>query len=145
MNRIVRIRAKFILQILSILLILSLGISMTESSRMLVVMTTAPNIDEAESLAQKIVQARLAACVQILPPMTSYYFWENAVQKEAEHLLLIKTLPEKFSELQKFIQSNHSYEVPEIVALPAEKVSESYLNWIKDYLSKTIQNPESEI
>ena len=101
---------------------------------MIVVLTTAPNIGEAESLAQKIVEARLAACVQVLPPMTSFYFWENDVQKESEHLLLIKTLPEKFDELRDFIQSNHSYEVPEIVSLPAEKVSESYLGWIKDYV-----------
>jgi periplasmic divalent cation tolerance protein len=101
---------------------------------MLVVLTTTPNAEEAESLARKIVEMRLAACVQVLPPMTSFYFWENAVQKDAEHLLLIKTLPEKFDELQEFIQSNHSYKVPEIVALPAEKVSESYFNWMKDYL-----------
>lgn len=101
---------------------------------MLVVLTTAPNTEEAETLARKIVEARLAACVQILPPMKSFYFWENAVQADSEHLLLIKTLPEKFEELKDFIQANHSYSVPEIVALSAEKVSESYLCWIKDYL-----------
>lgn len=119
---------------LSILLILSSGISMIENQRAFVVLTTAPTIEEAESLAEKIVAARLAACVQVLPQMTSVYFWENAVQKDAEHLLLIKTLPEKFDELQEFIQSNHSYQVPEIVALPAERISESYLNWIKKYV-----------
>jgi periplasmic divalent cation tolerance protein len=101
---------------------------------MLVVLATAPNIEESERLAQKIVEARLAACVQVLPPMTSFYFWENAVQKESEHLLLIKTLPEKFDELEKFIQTNHSYEVPEIVALKVDKVSESYSNWVRDYV-----------
>lgn len=99
---------------------------------MLVVLTTAPNTEEAERLAQKIVEARLAACVQILPQMTSVYFWKNAVQRETEHLLLIKTLPERFNELEKFIQANHSYEVPEIVALSAEKVSENYLGWLKE-------------
>jgi periplasmic divalent cation tolerance protein len=102
---------------------------------MLVVLTATPNTEEAESLARKIVEARLAACVQILPQMTSVYFWENAVQKDAEHLLLIKTLPEKFDELKKFISAHHSYEVPEIVALAAEKVSESYLNWLNNYVS----------
>ncbi|MET0753915.1 MAG: divalent-cation tolerance protein CutA [Pyrinomonadaceae bacterium] len=103
---------------------------------MIVVLTTAPNIEEAESLAEKIVAERLAACVQILPGMKSFYFWEGAVRNEPEHLLLIKTLPEKFDALKKFIQTNHSYSVPEIVALSAEKVSESYLDWMKDYLSK---------
>lgn len=103
---------------------------------MLVVLTTAPNTEEAESLARKIVEARLAACVQVLPPMKSFYFWENEVQADSEHLLLIKTLPEKFDALEDFIRANHSYSVPEIVALPAEKVSESYLGWMKDYLAQ---------
>jgi len=101
---------------------------------MLVVLTTIPNEVEGETLARKIVEAKLAACVQVLPLMKSFYFWENAVQSETEHLLLIKTLAEKFSDLEKFIQANHSYDVPEIVALRAEKVSESYLSWVEDYL-----------
>lgn len=101
---------------------------------MLVILTTAPNTEEAESLARKIVEARLAACVQVLPAMKSFYFWEGAVQADSEHLLLIKTTDEKYAELEKFIQSNHSYEVPEIVALAAEKVSPKYLEWLTDYL-----------
>ncbi|HVE56548.1 MAG TPA: divalent-cation tolerance protein CutA [Pyrinomonadaceae bacterium] len=101
---------------------------------MLIVLTTTPNEKEAESLARKIIEARLAACVQVLPQMKSFYFWENAVQTDSEHLLLIKTLPEKYDELEKFIQSNHSYDVPEIVAIRAEKVSESYFRWLREYL-----------
>ncbi len=88
-------------------------------------------MEEAESLARKIVEANLAACVQVLPAMKSFYFWDGAIQTDSEHLLLIKTRAEKFDELETFIQANHSYEVPEIVALSAEKVSESYLNWVK--------------
>lgn len=102
---------------------------------MLVILTTTPNIEEAESLAQKIVESKLAACVQILPQMKSVYFWDGAIQTDAEHLLLIKTSDERFDELEKFIQENHSYEVPEIVALSAEKVSASYLNWISESLN----------
>ncbi len=101
---------------------------------MLVVLTTAPNIEEAETLAKKIINEKLAACVQVLPPMKSFYFWEDAIQYESEHLVLIKTLAEKFTQLENFIRANHSYKVPEIVALEAKKVSESYLNWVKDYL-----------
>ena len=67
--------------------------------------------------------------MQILPQMTSVYFWEGKVQTEPEHLLLIKTLEEKFDELSEFIKRNHSYEVPEIVAIGADKVSEDYLRW----------------
>ena len=101
---------------------------------MLIVLTTLPNEDEAETLAQKIIEAKLAACVQIQPPMKSFYVWENAVQKDVEHLILIKTLAEKFDELEKFIKANHSYDVPEIVALSADKVSEGYLNWARNYV-----------
>lgn len=104
------------------------------SSGAIVVLTTAPNTGEAETLARRIIEAKLAACVQVLPAMRSFYFWENQTQIDAEHLLLIKTLAEKFDELEKFIQKNHSYDVPEIVALPAEQVSESYLGWIENYV-----------
>lgn len=101
---------------------------------MLIVLTTTPNAEEAESLAKQIVGEKLAACVQVLPPIKSFYFWEGTVQTEIEHLLLIKTLAEKYDALETFIEANHSYDVPEIVALRAENVSAKYLSWIKDYL-----------
>lgn len=100
---------------------------------MLIVLTTTPNADEAENLARKIIEAKLAACVQVLPTMKSFYVWKDAVQTDSEHLLLIKTSDEKYAALESFIQSNHSYEVPEIVAIEAEKVSESYLNWLENH------------
>jgi periplasmic divalent cation tolerance protein len=102
---------------------------------MLVVLTTVPGSAEGEALAERIVAERLAACVQILPPMTSVYFWEDAVRKENEHLLLIKTLEEKFAELEAFVRANHSYDVPEIVAIASEYVSEPYREWLNGYLS----------
>lgn len=98
------------------------------------VLTTAPNTAEAEGLAEKIVAEKLAACVQILPHITSVYFWQEAVQKEAEHLLCIKTLDGKFEALEKFILANHSYSIPEIVAIPAKEVSKGYLDWMNAYL-----------
>ena len=101
---------------------------------MLIVLTTVAEKQAADALAKKIVESRLAACVQILPRMTSVYVWEGKLQKEAEHLLLIKTLPEKYDELQAFINANHHYDVPEIVAVDSEKVSEPYLGWIKEIL-----------
>jgi periplasmic divalent cation tolerance protein len=101
---------------------------------MLIVFTTAPTVEEASSLAGKIVEARLAACVQIMPPMTSVYVWEGEVRREPEYLLLIKTLPEKWDELERFISVNHRYEVPEIVAIDSERVSGPYLEWIAGLL-----------
>ncbi len=104
------------------------------SSGAIVVLTSVPNSEEAETIARKIIEAKLAACVQVLPTMKSFYFWNDSIQADSEHLLLIKTLTENFDELEKFIKTNHSYDVPEIVALAAERVSESYLGWMKDYL-----------
>jgi periplasmic divalent cation tolerance protein len=102
-------------------------------------MTTVADAGEGESLARLIVEARLAACVQILPKMTSVFFWKGEIQTETEHLLLIKTLEEKFDELSEFIRENHSYDVPEIIAIKAEKVSDDYMNWM---LGVTSQNRE---
>jgi periplasmic divalent cation tolerance protein len=100
----------------------------------LVVLTTVSSNEEAETLARQIVGEKLAACVQILPKMTSVYFWEGEVRSESEHLLLIKTLPEKYDELEAFIKANHSYEVPEIVAIPSKRVSDKYLDWVEESL-----------
>jgi len=101
---------------------------------MLIVMTAIDSLEKAEALARGMVDGKLAACVQVLPPMTSFYFWEGAVQREAEHLLLIKTADEKYAEAEAYILANHSYEVPEIIAIQAENVSQGYAKWLSDYL-----------
>ena len=101
---------------------------------MLVVMTTTSSLGQAGDLAEKIVASKLAACVQILSPMTAVYVWEGKMQKEREHLLLIKTLEEKYDELAALITATHSYDVPEIVAFSADKVSRPYLEWVKQSL-----------
>lgn len=101
---------------------------------MLVVFTTAPDVWEAESLAEKLVKEKLAACVQVLPQMTSFYFWEGEVQKEGEHLLLIKTVEEKYDAVMQFIRQNHSYEVPEIIALKSDDASQPYVDWLNSYV-----------
>jgi periplasmic divalent cation tolerance protein len=102
---------------------------------MLIVLTTTSNAADAETLARKIVDARLAACVQILPQVRSIYFWEGKVHTEPEHLLLIKTLPERFDELREFIVFNHPYDTPEITAIETDKVSERYNTWLSNYLT----------
>ena len=103
---------------------------------MRIVLTTVPNADEAESLANAIVENKLAACVQILPGMISVYVWEGKVQRENEHLMLIKTLPDKYVELEKFITANHSYTTPEIVAVESSEVAEPYRQWLEEILTK---------
>lgn len=101
---------------------------------MLIILTTTSTRDEAEKLADGAIFNKLAACVQILPKMTSVYFWDGKVQKDEEHLLLIKTVPEKYEELEAFIIENHSYDVPEIVAIESTKVSLEYRQWLESYL-----------
>ena len=103
---------------------------------MLIVMTTVQSLNDAGTLAEAIVESKLAACVQILPPMTSVYVWEGKVNRESEHLLLIKTLEEKYDELAALITETHSYDVPEIVAINAEKVSSPYLKWMSSVLEE---------
>jgi periplasmic divalent cation tolerance protein len=99
---------------------------------MLIVLTTTPSQEEAETLARRLVDSKLAACVQVVPQITSFYFWEGETQKDEEWLLLIKTADEKFAELEAFIEANHSYDVPEIAAVPVEKVSAKYAAWLKN-------------
>jgi periplasmic divalent cation tolerance protein len=101
---------------------------------MLIVLTTTSTTDEAESLANGLVESRLAGCVQILSKITSVYAWEGKIAKDSEHLLLIKTLPEKYETVEEYILDHHSYDTPEIVAIDAEKVSAGYLKWLTDYL-----------
>ena len=101
---------------------------------MIIIMTTIDSEEKAEGLARGIVEERLAACVQVLPRMTSYFFWEGAVQREREHLLLIKTAEEKYAEVETYIREHHSYDVPEVAAIRAEQVSEPYARWMADYL-----------
>lgn len=101
---------------------------------MLIVFTTTPTAEEAESLATGIVEEKLAACVQVLPKMRSHYFWKGEVVSEPENLLLIKTSEKKYDALESYLLSNHSYDEPEIVAVDASRISEGYLNWLEGYL-----------
>lgn len=94
-----------------------------------VVMVTAPNREEAERLACAALEARLAACVQ-LQPIASFYWWEGKITSDSELLLLFKTVPARFAALRDLILQHHSYDTPEIISLPVEDGAERYLNWI---------------
>ena len=94
-----------------------------------IVMTTASTEDEAEALAAAIVEARLAACVQV-QRVRSFYIWEDTLHREPEWVLLIKTLAGRYPALEAFIRERHSYETPEIVQLPVSAGSPDYLRWL---------------
>jgi periplasmic divalent cation tolerance protein len=98
----------------------------------IVVFVTAANHAEAEKIARVLVERRVAACAQILPPIVSIYRWQNQIEQSAEVLLLAKTMSDRFDLLAAAVRENHSYEVPEIVAVPAEQVSFPYLQWLQE-------------
>ncbi len=91
---------------------------------------TAASGEEASRLAEMLVGSRLAACVQMLPEIESVYRWKGKVRRDAEVLLLAKTTLARFPELERQIRALHSYEMPEIIALPITQASEPYLRWL---------------
>lgn len=97
----------------------------------LVVLVTCRSAKEAERIARSLVQKRLAACANILrSPVRSIYRWKGKIESAREVLLIIKTSRRGFSKLQAAIKRLHSYEVPEIIALPIAAGSQSYLSWL---------------
>ena len=94
-----------------------------------IVITTAPDRKEAESLATGILNSRLAACVQ-MADIRSFFLWEGSMQKESEVALYIKTTEASYSDLEAYIKEYHPYDVPEIIKLPITGGLPNYLNWI---------------
>ena len=96
----------------------------------LIVLITAGSQEEAEHIARTLVGERLAACVNIMPNITSVYRWEGEVQRDQEWLLLAKSRQGLLDDLVRRVQALHSYDVPEVIALPLVGGSEDYLRWI---------------
>ena len=91
---------------------------------------TAPDRDEANRIAEMLVNSRLAACVQVLPEIHSVYRWKGEVELATETLLLAKTTSDKFDELDRAVREIHSYDTPEIIGLPVSAASAPYLKWV---------------
>jgi periplasmic divalent cation tolerance protein len=96
----------------------------------LIVFTTYPDAESALRAAKLIVQQKLAACVNILPQMTSVYEWRGEARTDTEHLLLVKTAAARYSALEAAIVGAHPYELPEIIATPIARGLGGYLEWI---------------
>ena len=96
----------------------------------IVVFLTAANGEEATRLAEMLVGAHLAACVQILPEMESVYRWQGKIERSSEVLLIAKTTRGKFDDLEREVRALHSYDTPEIVAVPIVAGSAPYLEWL---------------
>lgn len=101
----------------------------------IVVFMTAANGEEATRLADLLIGAHLAACVQILPEMESVYRWEGKIERQSEILLLAKTTAAKLPDLEREVRALHSYETPEIIAVPIVAGSTPYLKWLSESLN----------
>ncbi|XP_062702139.1 divalent-cation tolerance protein CutA isoform X3 [Aedes albopictus] len=95
---------------------------------------TTPNANSAKELARKLIEHKLAACVNIIPGLTSIYQWEGKMNEDQEILLMIKTRTSRVDELSKFVRENHPYSVAEVITVPIENGNPPYLDW----LSKTV-------
>ena len=96
-----------------------------------VVFMTASSTEEAEHIAERLVTQKLAACVNVIPNIKSFYWWEDKVCKEDELLMIAKIKTSDFKELEKSVKEIHSYDVTEIILVPVAAGSNSYLDWIK--------------
>lgn len=95
-----------------------------------IVYVTTPDMGAARILAHKIVEKNLAACVNIIPQLTSIYKWEGKMNEDSELLLMIKTATAKVDDLSKFVRENHPYSVPEVISVKIDNGNPAYLNWI---------------
>lgn len=105
---------------------------MSERELCFAVVTTP--LENAESLAKKFVEKRLAACVQVTAPVTSYFWWEDEVQTEEEVVLFLKTDRQLKQEIEEVLAELHPYEVPELLFLPVRDGLHRYLSWMGDEL-----------
>lgn len=112
--------------------------SMTDK---IVVLNTCASQEEGERVARLLLDARLAACVSIVPGVESLYHWQGKIETSSEWLLIIKSTRERFAELRAAIEKAHSYDVPEVLALPVVDGAPNYLNWLD---ANVLKNSEGE-
>jgi periplasmic divalent cation tolerance protein len=107
----------------------------------ILILVTAGSETEAETIAKTLVEERLVACVNIISPIRSLYRWEEKVADEREWLLIIKTPASHFSVVEARVKALHSYQVPEVIAVPIQAGSEAYLRWIRE---ETVEKRERD-
>jgi periplasmic divalent cation tolerance protein len=101
-----------------------------DTERMVFVYTTYPSLVEAEEAGRALVERRLCACVNILPGMVSYYWWQGQVERGEEVVMIVKTRASLSERVSAAVKEMHSYEVPAILVLPLETVDAAYLQWM---------------
>ena len=101
-----------------------------------VIFITAGSEEESEKISRGLVENKLAFCVSTLPKVQSTYYWQDKIHVDKEFLLIVKTREDQYEALETWVKNNHSYEVPEIIALPIEQGLPAYLNGIDDWVAK---------
>lgn len=109
-----------------------------EEAPAVVLLCTVPNLEIGRSIARAVVNERLAACVNLVPGLTSIYRWEGAVQEDQEVLLVLKTRPERVERLTGSLIELHPYDVPEVLTFPTTGGHDAYLAWIRAETSWSI-------
>ena len=102
-----------------------------ENKTLHLIFVTAPDAEVARTLARAILEARLAACVNIIPSLESHYWWQGKLDQSAEVLMVIKTTKAKLKALENLVMEGHPYDTPEFVAFPASSVSKKYMAWVR--------------
>jgi len=108
------------------------GVMSGSSAEFLQVQTTTDSRPEAMELARAAVESRLAACAQVAGPMTSTYWWDDGIERTEEWLVMLKLPADRYDELAALLTDRHSYDEPEIIAVPILRGSAGYLNWITE-------------
>ena len=98
----------------------------------LLVLVTVPSQKEGVRIGKKLVEEKIAACVNIIPHLYSIYCWKGNVEEEGELLLLIKTMPDRLDDLIEKVEKIHSYDVPEILAIPTVRGNPDYIKWVQE-------------
>lgn len=96
---------------------------------------TVPNTDVGRDLARVLLEARLAACVNIVPHVESLYWWEGQIQQDGEAMLIVKSQVGALDRLIDTVKKHHPYDVPEVIAMPIDKGNPAYLNWLSESMS----------
>ena len=112
-------------------------LKMTEDVKHILVLSTCPGSISAKKMAQELVTEKLAACVNVIPGVQSFFSWVGKVDTANEHMLVIKTTRDRYPALEKKIKKIHPYELPEIIAVPIETGLAGYLNWITKNTEKS--------
>ena len=107
---------------------------MTQNDNLIIVHVTTKDESEAHKLAQLLLEQRKAACVNIVPRVSTLYRWQGKIESGSESLMIVKTKRSLLHDIITIIKANHSYEVPEVIALPIEGGSPEYLAWLEDEL-----------